>query len=215
MKRVRANANDRAPLVSSLAILLVLSLTLSSCECGTSPTEPVSHGDPTRGAERSPSHGPAGRLAEGVDLTGIADFERVDLALADRAERARSWSGRDALGRSPLVLARSSLGNWLCRLEVHFGVPTEVTASGFRYALRERESGYVLTAFADASGPALGGVLRDDQRPIDLERMTAIIDRFATLMDATVPEDCRLELAEGARVVGVSAGEWFEDAPRE
>jgi hypothetical protein len=69
---------------------------------------------------------------------------------------------------------------------------------------------YVLTAFSDAGGPALGGVLRDDQRPIDLERMTAIVDRFAALMDATVPGPCQLELEGGARIVGVADGEWFE-----
>lgn len=191
-------------------LVLLLALALAGCECGAPRAEPSPGGEPTHGDEVAADHGPADALTTDVDLAGIADFEPVELALAERAERARSWSGRGALVGSPGAAARRSAGNWLCRLWTHFGRPPDVTDAGFRYVLRERASGYVLTAFADAGGPALGGVLRDDQRPIDLERMTAIVDHFATLMDATRPEPCELEVTGGARTIGVADGEWFD-----
>jgi hypothetical protein len=181
-------------------------LLLAACECSPphddAPPAPTTHGE-----EIAADHGPAVQL-DAADLAGISDFELAPLPAADRAERARSWSGRGALLGSPEIAARRSAGNWLCRLHTHFGAPPEITESGFRYILRERATGYVLTAFVDAGGPALGGVLRDDQRPIDLEQMTAIVDRFASLMDATVPAPCSLDL--GARTIGVEDGEWFE-----
>ena len=194
---------------TSLAAAAVLALALAGCECEAPPAAPVPHQESTRGDEIAADHGPAARIGALTDLEGHEDFELVPLSLAERSERARSWSARSTPA-SPDAAARRSTGNWLCRLETHFGPPPEVTAAGFRYALRERTSGYVLTAFADAGGPALGGVLRDDQRPIDLERMTAIVDGFARWMDATIPEPCQLVLGGGARVFGVAAGEWFD-----
>jgi hypothetical protein len=188
------------------ALVMVMSvLSLAGCECGAPPSEPAPRAA-TRGGEVDADHGPAVRLVEGIDLAGVSDFEVAPVALAARAERARSWSGRGALREDES--ARHSIGNWLCRLETHFGPPAETTATGFRYVLRERATGYVITAYADGGGPALGGVLRDDARPIDLEQMSAIVDRFASLMDATVPSPCRLTL--GTRTVGVESGEWFE-----
>ena len=187
---------------------------LAGCDaCAAPPSEDRARPtEVTRGTEVPLDRGPAVALREApLDPSDTDAFEVVDLALAERAERARSWAARDVLATSPDVVARRSVGNWLCRLETRFGPPREISAAGCRYALRDRTTTYVVTAYADASGPALGGVLHDGARPIDLETMVRVVDRPAALLDATVPDDCELALKRGARVVGVRGGEWFSE----
>jgi hypothetical protein len=150
----------------------------------------------------------------GPEVPPPSRFVRVDIAEAAGHVRARGWARIEDLraGRPD----RMSLGNWLCRIWTHYGPPSEVQEDGFVYAFRDTASGDVITAYSAGSGPALGGRILDGEgRPIPgaQERVSASVDAFAALIDATVPRDCALEIDTpyGRTRIGVRDGEWFEE----
>jgi hypothetical protein len=150
----------------------------------------------------------------GLDVPPASRFERVDPEEAAGHVRARGWARLEDLqaGRPD----RMSLGNWLCRIWTHYGPPSEVQEDGFVYAFRDRETGDVITAYSAGSGPALGGRILDEDgllMPGAQARVAQSVDAFVSLMDATVPRDCELEIDTpyGRTRIGVRHGEWFEE----
>jgi len=209
--------------VRIVACALLLGLGLAGCECDPAerPRERARSGAPEQGtaggdATEDSSHGPAIALREwGPDVPAPARFEPIEPEAARTATRARGWSSIADLRSG--ATARLSLGNWLCRIWTHYGAPTAVQSDGFVYAFRDRETGDVISAYSAGSGPAMGGiVIGEDGLPIEgaQQRVSASVDAFVALMDATEPGACELELPgdHGAIRVGVRAGEWFEES---
>lgn len=205
------------------ALLLIASvgaLALSEgCECDSPPDSAPRRGDSdeTRGGEEDPARGSAERMLprEAQDVPEPSRFEPVDPALAERAVRGRGWAGVGAL-RGGGGGARLSVGNWLCRLQTHYGPPGALPPGGFLYAFRDGETRDIITAYADETGPALGGVIHgEDGLPMfgAQARVTTSIEAFVRLMEATEPRDCDLTLETqlGRIRVGVQSGEWFEE----
>lgn len=205
--------------------VLLATIALAGCECDrpepserprATAADPAATGTAGGDATEDTSHGPAVALrGPGPDVPSADRFEPVDPELARRATRARGWATiADLRSGAP---ARLSLGNWLCRVWTHYGAPGAVQNDGFVYAFRDRETGDVISAYSAGSGPAMGGiVIGEDGLPLAgaQQRVTASVDAFVALMDATVPAPCELELPgdHGAIRVGVRDGEWFEDS---
>lgn len=174
---------------------------LTGCTCGAEPPAPARGIANVTGGESRPA------IAYPIETAASLPeaFERItgDAATAalEHATRAGSWAGTRRGGEE-----RRSAGNFLCRLETLFG-PAAIREPGrVAHVLRVRESGLVLTAVADASGPWLGA--RDDEATPEAQTHAAeaAID-LARLLDATTPEDCVYTL--GGVEVGVRAGQWF------
>lgn len=212
----RRRALHRAALLVASACALAAS---QGCECESAgePSERRSGPDETRGGEEDPARGGAERMLprEAVDVPEPARFEVVDPALAEHAVRARGWAGVGAL-RGGGGGARLSVGNWLCRIQTHYGPPGALPPGGFFYAFRDTETRDIISAYSDETGPALGGVIHgDDGLPMfgAQARVTTSIEAFVRLMEATEPRDCDLTLETqlGRIRVGVQSGEWFEE----
>lgn len=198
---------------------LSLSLALIGCECDRAePPAPERAQVGTVGGDEAEdtSHGPAIAMrAPGPDVPPASRFEPIEPELARRATRARGWATIADLRSG--ATARLALGNWLCRVWTHYGAPTRIQDDGFVYAFRDRETGDVISAYSAGSGPAMGGiVIGEDGLPVAgaQQRVSASVDAFVALMDATVPAPCELELPgdQGAIRVGVRDGEWFEES---
>jgi hypothetical protein len=115
------------------------------------------------------------------------------------ATRAGAWSALRRGGEE-----RRSAGNFLCRLETRFGPAPVVEPSRVAFALRDEETGLLLTAYVDPGGPAFGAVLGDPPDPSRQTQAAHAVLALARLLDATVPDDCTY--AVGGRQVGVEGG---------
>ena len=71
---------------------------------------------------------------------------------------------------------------FLWRLNALFGPPDYIDEEGFRYALRDEETGLEFSAYSGASGPAYGAVpaLRASRQPV--------LKALDELLDATEPQ---------------------------
>ena len=199
--------------LTTFALLVSL---LAGCQCGADDArERAPSSTETRGGESESSRGRAEPFHDRSERTPPAErFQVVDAVLGLRARRARGWADLDALrSGDPAHLA---LGNFLCRLWTHFGPPGRVDDGAFLYVLRDRDTGYVVTAYADPAGPAFGARMTDDEgNAIEGAeiRMVPVVDALAELVDTTTPEDCEMELGDelGRMRIGVRGGEWFEE----
>jgi hypothetical protein len=197
-------------------------VSIAGCECAQESTEPpvAAPADESRSAGgaavEDTSHGPAIPLRDpGEGVPEPSRFEPIDPELADGATRARGWASIQDLRAG--ATARLSLGNWLCRLWTHYGAPPQVQHEGFVYAFRDRETDDVITAYSSGSGPAMGGRIHGEDglpMPGAQQRVTASVDAFVAMIDATAPTDCALEIETdyGDTRVGVRGGEWFEES---
>jgi hypothetical protein len=155
----------------------------------------------TRGAEARPAlaYPSADPVPEASRFVALPADEAVASLAA--ATRAGAWSALRRGGEE-----RRSAGNFLCRLETRFGRAPIIEPSRVVFVVRDAESGLVLTAYADAAGPAFGAVLGDPPDPFRQTQAAHAAIALATLLDATVPGDCSYPL--GGREVGVEGGSY-------
>lgn len=176
---------------------LLLSL-LVGCSCGPDEgPEPARRGEETRGGDE----GLLDPVVDPASAPPVSRFPLVEMERGREAARARSWAGAALLRDG--ARGRGSAGNFLCRLWALYGPPPGTPEGGFRYVVHDEELGYVLVAYADARGPALGAVItnEDGHRIGDEDRITRSVDALASLIDATRPIDCALEI--GGETIGV------------
>ncbi len=189
----------------SFLTISALSLALSGCTCGppdagSSARREATEGDEARAAIAYTLDEPAPPREAFTSVTGAEAIT----ALAD-ASRAGSWSG---LRRGQAE--RRSAGNFLCRLETLYGRAPIALPSRVAFVLRDEESGVVLTAVADASGPSFGAVVPRIAEELDPNAQTAAANvalALARLVDATAPRDCTYTIA--GTDVGVRDGQYF------
>ncbi len=210
--------------MKAILAIVVLGVALSGCECESDGSRAARSDPPGSGSAggdetEDSSHGPAVALREpGPEVPLPSRFELVETASARRSVRARAWGSLDDLRTGNP--GRMSLGNWLCRIWTHYGPPQEVLRDGFVYAFRDTVTGDIITAYSAGSGPAMGGVVLDEQGlPIEgaQARVSGSVNAFIALIDATTPNECELEVATdyGNTRIGVRDGEWFEDSLEE
>jgi hypothetical protein len=191
----------------SFLTITVLAAAIAGCTCeppdgGPSPRPRAgsTEGDESRAAIAYALEEPAPPREAFVRVTG----SEASTALAD-ASRAGSWTG---LRRGHEE--RRSAGNFLCRLETLYGPPPIALPGRIAYVLRDEETGLVLTAVVDASGPSFGAVVPRVAEGLDPAAQTAAASvalALARLLDATAPRDCAYTL-DGVEV-GVRDGAWF------
>ena len=181
-------------------------IALAGCECGEPREEPSARrpaqtqGAESRPAVAYPSADPPPPRSAFAPVVGA----EAPAALAS-ATRAGGWAALRRGGEE-----RRSAGNFLCRLETLYGRAPIVLPEHVAFVLRDDETGIVLTASADASGPSFAARLPPGEGGPEPTAQTSAAEAvlaLATLLDATVPHDCAYEL--GGREVGVRNGEWF------
>jgi hypothetical protein len=162
--------------------------------------------DPSSGSRGAEASYPAVAYPVAGSVPTAARFEALvgwtALAPLAAATRAGAWSALRRGGEE-----RRSAGNFLCRLETLFGPAPVVEPGRVAFVLRDRETALVLTAVADASGPAFGAVVGDPPDPALQTQAAQAVLELAALVDATEARDCRYTLA-GVEV-GVRAGTVF------
>lgn len=84
-------------------------------------------------------------------------------------------------------LKKDFYGDFLSRLWAIFGPPNGVGYEGFYYALRDRETGLIFTAYVAGGGAAYGGF------PKDASDLDPVFDLFEELLQSTKPVDCEIE----------------------
>jgi hypothetical protein len=174
---------------------------LTGCSCG-----PDDEAAPRRASEetRGGDEGLLDPVLDPASAPPVSRFPLIEVERGREAARARSWAGAALLRDG--ARGRGSAGNLLCRLWALYGPPPGTPEGGFRYVVHDDELDYVLVAYADARGPALGAVITNEEghRVGDEDRITRSVDALATLIDATRPIDCELEV--GGSVIGVRGG---------
>ena len=201
-----ANEPARPRLAASVGIALALALALGGCTCGAEGRERArTPGASTQGAESQPAIAYATpQPAPPATAFEVVPGAQAPVALG-AATRAGAWS---ALRRGGAE--RRSAGNFLCRLETLYGRAPIVLGDRVAFVLQDRETGIVLTASADPSGPSFGAVLPPGEggpEPATQTSAAEAVLALATLLDATAPRDCQYTL--GGRDVGVRDGQWF------
>lgn len=185
------------------ALLVALFVLESGCSCGPDDAEPT----PARTTSEPTVGGDEGLLDPVLDPAAAppaSRFAPVPVERGREAARGRSWAG-SALLRDG-ARGRGSSGNFLCRLWALYGPPPALPEDGFRYVVHDEELDYVLVAYVDDRGPALGAVITNEEghRIGDEDRIARSVDALATLIDATRPIDCELSVAGHA--IGVRGG---------
>jgi hypothetical protein len=98
-------------------------------------------------------------------------------------------------------------GAFLGRLWALFGSPDVVGEGGFRYSLRDRETGLAFDAYSGASGPAYA------VEPQDRASSEPVLVAFNAVVDNLEPVDCEIEYEDdewGRYRVGVYHGHPFQ-----
>jgi hypothetical protein len=95
-----------------------------------------------------------------------------------------------------------SPADFLARLWARFG-PPDPSDGGFRYQVRDRETGVEFTAYSGASGPAY-------RSHADDSRVAAALDAFERWIDQAAPADCRWLVNDGVVELGAEHGVPYE-----
>lgn len=183
----------------------LVALALGACTCAEEPAErrhrPAADPARTQGQEARPAiaYPSADPVPDPARFVALVGSEAA--AAWASSTRAGAWSALRRGGEE-----RRSAGNFLCRLEARFGRAPVVEATRIAFVVRDTETDLVLTAYVDASGPALGAVLSDPPDPARQTRAAHAAIALATLLDATTPGDCTYTL--DGREVGVEGGSY-------
>ncbi len=201
-----ANEPARTCLAAVVGIALALPLALGGCDCDAEGRELTrTPATSTQGAESRPAIAyPTAQAARPATAFEVVPEAQAPGALG-AATRAGAWS---ALRRGGVE--RRSAGNFLCRLETLYGRAPIVLGDRVAFVLQDQETGILLTASADPSGPSFGAVLPPGESGPEPAAQTSAAEAvlaLATLLDATAPRDCQYTL--GGRDVGVRDGQWF------